>query len=380
VQSAPTEEMPVVEDVETDETEVNRNEEKEEPENKSKKVTKIESITIADELWDIDKDQVYEIFGEVRPIIRDGDLAILPVLLDSDDDVSVTFNNLFGQSGGTGEGIASRQGYDIRLIDSEEMTVSHPAALILEDQSTKALHTFVGGGVSRDFRETIGASQERAQYYGVFAAPETDNVQVMFRRLGVIENVPVIDRNDLDTLTLEEMDEVMENQGEELDGFVVPTVDEIIESELSSRESELFDGNLERIQARVFPIESYRESLQTSVSRVDEIEHSTLIISSDVLFEFDSSDLTEEAGEELEAAVAELAGVESGALEIVGHTDSEGSEELNQELSEDRAASVERAMGDLSISNRSMLLYGGNLSGNLLQIMRRKKEGLKIVE
>lgn len=62
-------------------------------------------------------------------------------------------------------------------------------------------------------------------------------------------------------------------------------------------------------------MESYRESVETSVSRIDEVEHATLILSSDVLFEFDSADLTAEADRELEAVIAELAGVEGPCIQ-----------------------------------------------------------------
>lgn len=346
VQSAETEEEPIVEeDMEEPDKEEELSDEKTE-ESEGEKL-EIEPITIQQELWGIKDSKSYELYGEIGPIVRDGDLAILPILLDTDDDVTITFDGLFGQGIGTGEGISSQQGYDIQLIDTQGMTVSQPAVLLLDDQSSTALHTFVGGGLNLNLRKTIGASHERAQYYGVFAAPETDDVQVMFRRLGVIESVPVIDREEIETLTLGEIDELTDSELEEVERKVLPTIDEIIESALSSRELEMYDGNLERIQARVFPIESYRESLKTSVSRVDEIDHATLIISSDVLFEFGSSELTGEASEELEAAVVELEGAENGALEIVGHTDSEGTEEFNQELSEDRAESVRKALEEL---------------------------------
>ena len=312
------------------------------------------SIPIQQELWHSDKGESYEVHGKLGPIVRDGDLAILPVTLDTDSDLTVRFPSLFNHALSTGEGISTQQGLDIRMIDAQEMTVSHQAVLLLDDRQSQALYTFVGDEFNRMGQYTFGGNHDPARYFGVFAAPETESVHVMFRRLGVMENIPVIDRDELRMLTMEEMEKALEESESDQDredvySQVIPDIEEIIERELDqySRGPEAFDGNFERIQARVFPIESYRESVETSVSRIDEIEHATLMLSTDVLFEFDSSDLMEEADKELEAAAAELAGAEGGKLEIVGHTDNEGTEDYNQKLSEDRAAAVREKLEEL---------------------------------
>ncbi|GAB3802678.1 OmpA family protein [Virgibacillus kimchii] len=349
------------EEADQEEAEASDNTYDEEPEaddvktlDNEEKILEEKSITIQQELWHSNRGESYEVYGKVGPIVRDGDLAILPVILNTDSDLTVTFTSLFDHGLGTGEGIATQQGLDIRMIDTEEMTVSHPAVLLLDDHEVQALHTFVGDEINRMGQYTFGDSRDPARYFGVFAAPETESVHVLFRRLGVMEDIPVINREELSTLTIEDMEKVLEDkesdeEREEVFSQVIPTIEEIIERELNIYKSgpEVFDGNLERIQARVFPIESYREGVDTSVSRIDEIEHATLMISTDVLFEFDSSDLMDEADKELEAAAAELAGAEGGELEIVGHTDKEGTEDYNQSLSEDRAESVRKQLGEL---------------------------------
>lgn len=78
------------------------------------------------------------------------------------------------------------------------------------------------------------------------------------------------------------------------------------------------------------------------------MEHSTLTLASDVLFEFDEATLSDEADSTLEAAIQELEDIDGGALEIVGHTDNEGSEEYNQALSEDRAEAVHERLAELT--------------------------------
>ena len=302
-----------------------------------------EPIVGEHDMWDFSEELLYNLSSEIGPIIREGEYAILPITLDSEDEIETSFRGLFDVGLSTGEGNSSRQGYDIRVIDSQENTVSEVAVLQFEDNLNTALQTFIGEGAGRRTQMTIGADYEPAKYYAVIAAPESENVHVMLTgEMGIIENIPVIDREEIDVMTLEEANDDFEQDG------IVPTVEEIIEKEIStSQENALADGE-ETINARVSSFESYRESVETTVSRIDEVEQSTLILSSDVLFDVDVSDLSEEADAELEAAILELEGVEGGELEIVGHTDNVLSEEYNQELSEERANSVVERLSELT--------------------------------
>lgn len=59
-----------------------------------------------------------------------------------------------------------------------------------------------------------------------------------------------------------------------------------------------------------------------------------------VLFAFDSAELTESAREQLTAIGNRLAGASLVSVKVVGHTDSVGSDSYNQGLSERRATSV----------------------------------------
>lgn len=69
-----------------------------------------------------------------------------------------------------------------------------------------------------------------------------------------------------------------------------------------------------------------------------------LSVTSDVLFAFDSAELTAPARETLARIAAVLTEGEGGAVQgtvqVVGHTDAKGPEDYNQRLSEERAASV----------------------------------------
>lgn len=65
-----------------------------------------------------------------------------------------------------------------------------------------------------------------------------------------------------------------------------------------------------------------------------------LSVTSDVLFGFDSAELTAPARETLARIATVLADNDGGLVQVVGHTDATGSDAYNQRLSEERAAAV----------------------------------------
>lgn len=70
-------------------------------------------------------------------------------------------------------------------------------------------------------------------------------------------------------------------------------------------------------------------------------EHEVVVdLSADVLFDFDESRIKPEAAAALEKLALVIRGRAAGRVRIVGHTDSKGSEDYNQRLSERRAAAV----------------------------------------
>lgn len=297
---------------------------------------------------------------EAGPVFVEDDHAILPIVLDSDSDTAFRFNRALPEEMVFYDNTNNQ--FDIRLIDPVERTVSHMGIFswaheTFSDDLFTPLTTFISEGDSPHERSLVGGEGYAVHLFTVFDAPQSDDVHVFLGRLGLVENVPVVTREETTIPTLAEVSAEFEDEEigpeERVDSkehfiYGVPTLLEVVQQEVSnSAVAEDPEEYLESIQFRTMPLEVYSESLESSVSRVDEIEHSTLILSSDVLFDFDDSTLTEEADAELEAAIAELEGVDGGELQIVGHTDNEHTEEYNQELSEDRAEAVHNRLNEL---------------------------------
>jgi outer membrane protein OmpA-like peptidoglycan-associated protein len=318
-----------------------------------------EPIQVERTFWNAREDAEMDITLEVGPFIQDEEFAILPLSVSTESDASISFSRLF-DLWGTGESITASSGYGIRVFDADNLTVSHIAVISGEyiDTSSDALQTFIGEGSRNEQMQIRSDKEEPVRYFAAFAKTEADDVEVMLETLGVIENVPVVSREESGYFTFSEVEEAIgEREEDEINDIVdeeelvtrmIPNDLEILENELNSSTFERVGSDyVEHVQARTEPLERYSEALETTMHRIDEVEHSTLILSSDVLFEFDAAELTEAADSELKAVVNELQDIDSGDLEIVGHTDNEGTEEYNQQLSEERADSVYTRLEEL---------------------------------
>ncbi|WP_282412014.1 OmpA family protein [Pseudomonas sp. PS02303] len=77
-----------------------------------------------------------------------------------------------------------------------------------------------------------------------------------------------------------------------------------------------------------------------SVKPVEVVEPEVITLPSDVLFAFNKSDLSPAAQSQLDSLMSKLQFADVVSLKVIGHTDSVGSDEYNQALSERRASSV----------------------------------------
>ena len=84
----------------------------------------------------------------------------------------------------------------------------------------------------------------------------------------------------------------------------------------------------------------------------------TVVIQADALFDFDKSVVRPDGKKSIDAALGKLAGVDVEMVIATGHTDSVGTDEYNQRLSEQRAANVADYLIDRGVASGSIVVYG----------------------
>lgn len=83
-----------------------------------------------------------------------------------------------------------------------------------------------------------------------------------------------------------------------------------------------------------------------------------LSVTSDILFAFDSADLSAEAKGSLTDIAAIIARAPEGQVRVVGHTDAKGSDDYNMELSQRRAKAVTEFLEGADISAERLTTEG----------------------
>jgi len=99
--------------------------------------------------------------------------------------------------------------------------------------------------------------------------------------------------------------------------------------------------------------------LLTELNATEQDDGSILVsLPGDVLFDFDKSDIRADAKPVLDQVVRVLNNYQSPNVEIIGHTDSKGSDAYNQALSEERASSVSAYLSAQGIAEASLSTIG----------------------
>lgn len=93
-----------------------------------------------------------------------------------------------------------------------------------------------------------------------------------------------------------------------------------------------------------FDLRRVSSDLQKVAVVEESSEQVDVALDANVLFEFDSADLSADAQATIANLAKDIAARASGEVQVVGHTDSEGSDAYNQTLSEQRAQAVVAAL------------------------------------
>ncbi|RKD21060.1 hypothetical protein BEP19_15390 [Ammoniphilus oxalaticus] len=101
--------------------------------------------------------------------------------------------------------------------------------------------------------------------------------------------------------------------------------------------------------------------------KAEEIGGNTkLTLPEGILFDFDSEQLRPESGDAIQK-LAHVISLGEGAVEIVGHTDSKGADDYNQQLSERRAQAVFNALIEQGIPENRLTTAGKGASEPVAQ-------------
>ncbi len=98
------------------------------------------------------------------------------------------------------------------------------------------------------------------------------------------------------------------------------------------------------VAAPTFALESTSAELHGAVRTTESTERVEVTLGSDVLFAFDSADLTPEAADAVALVAQRLAEREPGTVQVVGHTDDQADDAYNLDLSRRRAQAVADAL------------------------------------
>ena len=102
------------------------------------------------------------------------------------------------------------------------------------------------------------------------------------------------------------------------------------------------------IQPRTVGIVRRVESIKGEIRTEEGPQQVQVTLAADVLFDFDPADLTAPATDRIREVAAQIAAKASGAVAIVGHTDSKGSAAYNADLSLRRATAVQAGLQPLA--------------------------------
>ena len=264
-----------------------------------------------------------EIEVAVHPVVRAGDLSVLtldltPVPVPDDGHVRLSGFDVDGQV----EHVPSNGPTNVRLVDLVRDVVLHGGT----DAEGEAV-------VVPERWWTI-EQPEGGRLQIPFAAPHPDATHVSLFLPGapLIASVPVIEGEVPASV----------RSAAPTSGSPGPTGSPSA-SPSPTDEGETLDLAAV-VAAPVFPLESTGLELAGAVRTVESEERVDVTLGADVLFEFDQDVLTPAADEALGLAAARLTEREPGEVTVVGHTDDQGDEAYNADLSERRARTVADAL------------------------------------
>lgn len=267
-------------------------------------------------------DDTVELAVDVHPFVRVDDLVVLSLdvtpTVPSDDRIQV------GRFGKLGDGLNAMS--NVRALDLERDLAYHPA----EDADGEPV-------VLPERWPFLPPEGGRVQV--AYAAPEADALALFLPGAPLLVDVPVVDG--------EVPEAVLPSPGTPVaatsDGTATPSGTAGPDDAPTAPTLDLAAV----ASAGVHPLESSSTELDGAVRTVESTQEVQLALDGDVLFEFDQATLTADATTVLELAAARIGEREPGTVQVVGHTDDQGDDAYNRDLSLRRARAVADALAGL---------------------------------
>lgn len=126
---------------------------------------------------------------------------------------------------------------------------------------------------------------------------------------------------------------------------ITPITPPIFDVPITESQERLENENL--ADANILDLIMISEDTEDQTGRTESNEEVSILLSSDVLFDTNSSDLDGESEQILDQVAQEIDDASSSVVKIDGHTDDTGDDSINIPLSKDRAEAVESALDSL---------------------------------
>ncbi|GAA3966150.1 OmpA family protein [Thermobifida alba] len=117
-------------------------------------------------------------------------------------------------------------------------------------------------------------------------------------------------------------------------------------------------------EPRILDIGAFQDDPESGTSRLESGDTTQVMLSSDVLFELNESELTPEAESVLKDVAEEIDASSATTVRIDGYTDNTGNDSINIPLSEARAESVREALEELTTRDGIEFETAGHGSSN----------------
>ncbi|WP_236700628.1 OmpA family protein [Allosalinactinospora lopnorensis] len=124
-----------------------------------------------------------------------------------------------------------------------------------------------------------------------------------------------------------------------------PDILDIPLTEGEQEDTDISDAPVE--EPKILSLSTIQEDIDGDSARDESGNETSIMLSSDVLFDTNKSELTSEADDTLEQVAQEIGDSSATTAEIDGYTDNTGNDSVNNPLSEERAESVKEKLEEL---------------------------------